>query len=164
MWDWRRRRRAARERTAARERERAAAHERECAALQDRCESLVGDAIACVAYVEMYDEPEWNLADDYDSVAHAVELALRSGRIVALQWEDPIDSDDGFEFQMKLVEGPSTVSAGTPLRDVGADIAVELVGRPHDSPGAESSGSRSDSGSRARRRSGWTSKVNGGFS
>lgn len=81
-------------------------------------QQVVGDAVTSVAYVEMYDEPEWSEFEDFDSVAHAVELCLRSGRTVVLQWDSGVEGE--FEFGIWLVEGAFTVNEGTPRRDVSA--------------------------------------------
>jgi hypothetical protein len=105
LWRWRSKRRRKQEH---------AAEER--AAAQERCSSLVGDAVMSVAYVEgEYDEPLWNLDDDYDSVDHGVELTLRSGRTVALQWDHAT-----VDFGVTLIEGAVGVIEGTPRLDVSA--------------------------------------------
>jgi len=117
MWRQRGKRRVGRER---------AALEEERAALEERCGGLVGDAVTSVAYVEMeYDEPMWNLTEDYDSVDHGVELRLSSGRMVALLWDHAI-----VDFGMRMVEGNVTVIEGVPRLDVSTTSRwSSLIGR-----------------------------------
>jgi hypothetical protein len=124
LWRWLGKRRAERERAAAQERERAAVQERKHAALEDRCRSLVGDAVTSVVYMEMeYDKPMWNRFEDYDSLDYGVELALRSGRTVALEW-------NSYEFGIWLAEGDVGVIEGTPRHDVSATSQwSSLIGR-----------------------------------